>query len=357
MKRYGNLWEQVVDFSNLLQAARNAQRGKRFRPNVLAFNDQLEPQLIKLQHQLHTQTYHPGTYQTFEIKSPKPRMISAAPYRDRVVHHAVCAIIAPIFESTFIRDSYANRLNFGSHRALRRFTHFTRSSRHILQCDIRKYFPSIDHDILKSLLRRKLKCSKTIALLDLLIDSSNPQEPRNIHFPGDDLLAPLDRKRGLPIGNLTSQFFANIYMNGFDHFCKEQLHAPKYLRYVDDFALFSDNAILLTDARPQIEAYLGTHLRLMIHPIKSQQFETRHGANFVGFRILPNQIRVQSKSLKRGRIKVRELQHRYAKQDITWLQLQQSLKSWFAHLNHGNTHHLQQQISRALNPVEALEMG
>ena len=357
MKRYGNLWEKIIDFSNLMQAARNAQRGKRFRPNVLAFNDQLEPQLIKLQYQLQTQTYHPGTYHTFEIKSPKPRMISAAPYRDRVVHHAVCAIIAPIFESTFIRDSYANRINFGSHRALRRFTHFARSSRYILQCDIRKYFPSIDHDILKTLLRRKLKCSKTLELLDLLIDSSNPQEPRNIHFPGDDLLAPLSRQRGLPIGNLTSQFFANLYMNGFDHFCKEKLHTAKYLRYVDDFALFSDDATVLTNARPRIEEYLADRLRLMIHPIKSQQFETRQGANFVGFRILPNQIRIQSKSLKRGRIKVRELQHRYAQQDITLGALQQSLKSWFAHLNHGNTHHLQQQISRVLNPVEALEMG
>lgn len=353
MKRSGNLWPKIIDFSNLLDAAQKAQRGKRFRPNVLTFNYNLETELIQLQHQLRTHTYRPGAYTTFEIKSPKPRMISAAPYRDRVVHHALCTIITPIFESIFIHDSYANRVGFGSHRALRQFTRFTRSSRYILQCDIRKYFPSIDHDILKSLLRRKIKCPDTLRLLDLIIDNSNPQEPRNIHYPGDDLLTPLTRKRGLPIGNLTSQFFANIYLNGFDHFCKRELHTQKYLRYADDFAFFSDDATVLTDIRPKLETYLANHLRLHIHPIKSQQFETRHGANFVGFRILPHQIRIQSQSLKRGRIKLRDLQRTYAEQSITLTTLQKSLKSWFAHLNHGNTHHLQQQISSALRVPEA----
>lgn len=353
MKRSNNLWPSITDFSNLLDAAHKAQCGKRFRPNVLSFNYDLEAHLIKLQHQLNTRTYRPGPYTTFEIKSPKSRMISAAPYRDRVVHHAVCTIITPIFDRIFIHDSYANRVGYGSHRALRRFTRFTRSSRYVLQCDIRKYFPSIDHEILKSLLRRKIKCTETLWLLDLIIDNSNPQEPRNLHFPGDDLLTPLSRKRGLPIGNLTSQFFANIYLNGFDHYCKRQLHTQKYLRYADDFAFFSDDSAFLKDIRPKLETYLAQHLRLHIHPIKSQQFETRHGANFVGFRILPHQIRIQSQSLKRGRIKLRDIQRNYTHHLITLSTLQKSLKSWFAHLNHGNTHHLQQQISNALTIPEA----
>ncbi len=138
MKRYGNLWPQIIDFGNLLSAAQQAQKGKRFRENVLMFNYSLEWELEKLQAELTSKTYCPGAYRTFEIKEPKARMISAAPYRDRVVHHALCNLIVPIFERTFIRDSYANRLGFGTHRALRRFTEFLRSSRYVLQCDVRK---------------------------------------------------------------------------------------------------------------------------------------------------------------------------------------------------------------------------
>jgi retron-type reverse transcriptase len=256
MKRYRNLWEQIIAFENLLQASRQAQRGKRFNPNVLAFNDNLEAELHQLQHELATQTYRPGTYTTFQIRDPKPRLISAAPYRDRVVHHALCNIITPLIERTFIADTYANRVGYGTHKALQRFISFARSSRYVLQCDIRKYFPSIDHEILKAIIRRKLKCSDTLWLLDTIIDHSNPQEPVLEYFPGDTLLTPLQRRHGLPIGNLTSQFLANLYLNGFDHFVKEQIKARKYLRYVDDFALFSDDREFLAAARSAIEEYL-----------------------------------------------------------------------------------------------------
>lgn len=236
MKRYGNLWHQIIDFENLLEAARKAQRSKRFRPNVLAFNYTLEDQLLRLQHELQTQTYQPGDYRTFRIFEPKPRLISAAPYRDRVVHHALCNIIVPIFEQTFIDDSYANRSGYGTHRALRRFTKFARSHRLILQCDVQKYFPSIDHEILKAVIRRKIKCPETLWLIEQIIDRSNEQDPVLHYFPGDTLLTPNERRKGLPIGNLTSQFFANCYLNGLDHFVKEDLKAKCYLRYVDDFA-------------------------------------------------------------------------------------------------------------------------
>jgi RNA-directed DNA polymerase len=365
MKRHGNLWPQLIDFSNLLQAARKAQRGKRFRDNVLSFNYHLETELLNLQADLQNQTYIPGRYTTFEIKSPKPRMISAAPYRDRVVHHALCAIIGPIFDRTFIHDSYANRVGFGSHRALRRFAQFMRSSRYILQADIRKYFPCIDHEILKSLIRRKIKCRQTLWLIDQIIDHSNPQEIVDLHLPGDDLLTPLSHRRGLPIGNLTSQFFANIYLNDLDHFCKEELYARKYLRYVDDFALFSNDPEYLADARLEIEDYLATNLRLKIHPIKSQQFETRHGANFVGFRVIPTQdpfpraprIRVSQESLKRGRIRLRQQKAAYSNHSISSEAANKSLQSWFAHLNHGDTWQLQQQISGPLDFFEAPEVG
>lgn len=343
MKRYGNLWEQVIVFDNLLQAARQAQKGKRFRENVLVFNYNLERELPQLQADLRQQIYQPGAYRTFQIYEPKPRLISAAPYRDRVVHHALCNIIVPIFERTFINDSYANRVGFGTHRALKRFVDFARNSRYVLQCDVRKYFPSLDHEILKTLIRRKIKCPDTLWLIETIIDSSNEQERVIDHFPGDDLITPLARRRGLPIGNLTSQFFANVYLNGFDHFVKETLNAERYVRYVDDFCLFSDDWQFLADARSQIESYLVT-LRLKIHPVKSQQFETRHGATFLGFRVLPDRIRVRTENLRRARRRLRRLRTGYRTGTITQSQLNQSLQSWFAHLEQGDTWQLKQMI-------------
>lgn len=343
MKRHGYLWDDVTGFENLLLAARNAQKSKRFQAKVLNFNYNLEAELQQIQQQLRSKTYQPGAYRTFHITEPKPRLISAAPYRDRVVHHALCNVIMPIFERTLIADTYANRSGFGTHRALRRFTSFARSSRYVLQCDIRKYFPSIDHAILKGLIRRKIKCPDTLWLIDTIIDRSNEQEPSVHYFPGDDLITPALRRHGLPIGNLTSQFFANIYLNGFDHFVKEHLHATKYLRYVDDFALFSDDPSYLADARVAIETYLAG-LRLKIHPIKSQLFETQIGASFVGFRVLPDCIRIRSPNLLRARRRIRRLKRGYRSGRVSFDRLNQSMQSWGAHLKHGNTWRLRQRI-------------
>ncbi len=343
MKRYGNLWHQIIDWENLLLAASKAQKAKRFRDNVLAFNYNLEPELFKLGSELESKSYCPGAYKSFKIYDPKPRLISAAPYRDRVVHHALCNIIVPLIEKSFIHDTYANRVGYGSHRALERFIKFARSSRYVLQCDIRKYFPSIDHEILKQIIRRKIKCQDTLWLIDTIIDSSNPQEPVVEYFPGDDLLTPFLRSRGLPIGNLTSQFFANWYLNDFDHFIKEKLQVKKYVRYVDDFLLCGDERNFLTQARKEIEQYLAT-LRLKIHPIKSQLFETRHGVNFVGFRVLPDRVRVRNDNLRRARGRLKQLQADYARGKVPLPKLIERLQSWEAHIKHGDTYQLRQDI-------------
>jgi retron-type reverse transcriptase len=348
MKRYGNLYPQIIEFDNLFLAARKAQLGKRFRDNVLDFNFNLAGELIKLQQELKDKTYQPGAYRTFHITDPKSRLISAAPYRDRVVHHALCNSIVPIFERTFIQDSYANRVGFGTHRALRRFIDFARSTPYILQCDIKKYFPSLDREILKGLIRRKIKCPDTLWLIDTIIDNSNEQETVIEYFPCDDLLTPLERRRGLPIGNLTSQFFANIYLNGLDHFIKEVLRVSQYVRYVDDFALFSEDRNFLKEARTKIEEYL-VKLRLKIHPIKSQLFETKYSATFLGFRIFPDRIRVRNSNLHRGRRRLRKLQEDYAKGKINWSEVERSLTSWSAHLEHGDTWQLRKQIFSGLD--------
>lgn len=355
MKRYGNLWPQIIAFENLYFAARKAQKGKRLQENVLTFNYHLETEIQKLQSELQTQTYQPGSYYTFEIHDPKRRLISAAPYRDRVVHHALCNIIEPILDRTLISHTYANRLGYGTHRALKYFTYSCRSNCYILQCDIKKYFPSIDHLILKTTIRRKIKCPETLWLIDLIIDSSNPQEPVNAYFSGDALLTPVTRRKGLPIGNLTSQFFGNLYLSGFDHYIKEDLKVKGYLRYVDDFACFSDDLAFLQDIRPKIQAYLS-QLRLQLHPIKNQLFLTEKGANFVGFRILPDRIRVRNDNLQRTRRRFRRLQEDYSKGNISLEKLIHSIQGWESHLKHGNTYRLRQQIFNNLVFTTASDM-
>lgn len=212
MKTYNHLFQRICSYENLLNAARKAQRGKRFQTEVAYFNFHLEKELYRLQEELQTQMYRPGTYHEFYIYEPKLRKISAAPYRDRVVHHALCNVIEPIFDRTFIFDSYACRKGKGTHKAVNRFTDFSRKNSYVLKCDIKKYFPSIDHAILKTLFRRKIRDAQVLWLMDLIVDGSNLQEYVYDYFEGDDLLIPLTRKRGIPIGNLTSQFFAKVGM-------------------------------------------------------------------------------------------------------------------------------------------------
>ncbi|MCP4300601.1 MAG: RNA-directed DNA polymerase, partial [Gammaproteobacteria bacterium] len=213
------------------------------------------------------------------IKDPKPRRISAAPFRDRVVHHALCHEVEPIFERGFIHDSYANRCGKGTHAGVERYERFRGGAAYVLRCDIYRYFPAIDHLILKQDLRRRITSSGTLWLLDTIIDGSNPQEPVLLRFPGDDLLTPVERRRGLPIGNLTSQFLANVYLDSLDHFVKEILRCRRYLRYVDDFALFHDDAGQLQEWQDRIRAFL-TGRRLILHPEKTRIMETARPAEF-----------------------------------------------------------------------------
>ena len=343
MKRYGNLWPKVIAFENLLTAAIKAQRGKRFCGNVLEFNSGIEIELERLQSELTSRSYTPGEYRTFFIFEPKKRQISAAPYRDRVVHHALCNIIGPIFERTLIDQTYANREGYGTHRALKMFTRLARSRRYLLQCDIRQYFPSIDHAILKRLIRRKVKCNSTLWLIDKIIDASNEQHGERFYFPGDDLFSPHERRRGLPIGNLTSQFFANIYLSGLDHLVQEKMSWARYVRYVDDFALFADDRERLESARLEIENYLAG-IRLRLHPVKSQIFVASKGPAFVGFRVLPDRIRVRSDNLRRSRRRLRRYQKLYSTGELSTVKLRDCLRSWIAHLEHGDTWRLRQRV-------------
>lgn len=303
MKRYGNLWSTLVSFDNLYLAYRKAIRGKRMRPDVARFIVQAESELITLQEQLVQSVYAPGPYRTFYVYEDKPRLISAAPFRDRVVHHAVCNVVEPIFERSFIPDLYSNRPGKGQHQAVQRAQHFARTYRYVLKCDIQKYFPSIDHAILKRLLRRKIKCAPTLGLADLILDNSNPQEPVPGYFPGDDLFSPIQRRTGLPIGNQTSQFFANLYLNPCDHFIKENLRVHGYARYVDDFLLFSHSKAQIWDWKEALEEYLCAY-RLRLKPNATTLIRVADGVPFLGYRVFPQVILMNRKAILRFRRRV-----------------------------------------------------
>ena len=343
MKRHGRLWPGLVSFANLLAAARRAAAGKRSRPDVAFFLMNLETELFGLQRQLTQGTYAPGPYRTFRIYEPKPRMISAAPFRDRVVHHALTQMLEPLFERRFTKDSFACRCGLGTHRALERAKLGAKKYRFVLKCDIRKYFPSIDHEILMGLLCRVVKCKPTLELAGTIIAGSNPQESVMAYFPGDDLFTPWERRLGLPLGNQTSQFFANVYLNPLDYFVKHQFKPGVYARYVDDFLLFGDSKRDLNEMRSEIEALL-CNLRLNLHPRKSRVYRCREGVTFLGWRVFPDRARLVRGNLVRFRRRMRRLQQAYGENLIRPEEVQQRVRAWIAHAAHGDTWELRRQL-------------
>jgi len=343
MKRVGNLWPELISFPNLLRAAQRAAAGKRSRPDVAAFLLELEPQLARLQREIESGSYTPGPYRSFRVRDPKPRLISAAPFRDRVVHHALTQVLEPVFERRFSRDSFACRTGLGTHRALARAKEGARRCPCVLQCDIRKYFPSIDHQILKDLLARAIKCGRTLDLAARIIGASNPQEPVVAYFPGDDLFTPFERGRGLPLGNQTSQFFANVYLNPLDQHVARQLRPEMYARYVDDFVLFGESKAQLADFRREIESQL-CGLRLELHPGKSRVYRTADGFTFLGWRIFPQRARLVRGNVVRFRRRMRHLAAEYAQGGIGWDEIRPRVQAWIAHAAHGETWRLRQQL-------------
>jgi|SRR5215472_8599110 len=199
-QRHDQLFDGIANFRALHDAARRAVKGKRKKPAAAAFFANLERELLTLERQLRDGSYRPGRYTVIEVNDPKKRLVSAAPFRDRVVHHALCAVVCTIFEKGFIGHSFANRSDKGTHRAIGAYEYYRDRYANVLRCDVYRYFPSIDHAILKSIFRRRIACARTLALMDRIIDGSNPQEPVNLYFDGDDLFAPFARRRGLPIG-------------------------------------------------------------------------------------------------------------------------------------------------------------
>jgi len=345
-RRVDGLFDGIASFRALHAAALAAVRGKRAKPGAAAFMANLEKELLRLERELREGSYRPGSYTTFTVKDPKERYISAAPFHDRVVHHALCAAIEPIFERGFIHDSYANRVGKGTHRAIARYERYRDRFRHVLRCDVYRFFPSIDHEVLKRDLRRRIACAPTLALLDRIVDGSNPQEPANRYFAGDDLFAPFARRRGLPIGNLTSQFFGNVFLDPLDHFAREVLRAKGYVRYVDDFALFHDDPAVLRDWRTRIERFLARR-RLLLHPRKTQVAPTAEPARFLGLELHPGGLRrLPEENVRRFRNRLRGLRDRWRAKRVGREEAVCRVNSWVAHARHANTLRLRHAIFR-----------
>lgn len=343
MKRVGNLWPALVSFENLHRAATRALRGKRLRPEACDFFRDLERNLISLRRELESRSYSPGEYRTFWISEPKQRLISAAPFRDRVVHHALVQIIEPVFERRFIHHSYACRKGKGNHRALRRFVEWAGRYRYVLKLDIRKFFPTIDHLVLKSMLRRTIKDEGILWLVDQIIDGSNAQESVAQWFPGDDLLTTTTRRLGIPIGNLTSQFFGNVYLDPLDHFIAEDSRVGPYLRYVDDFAIFGDDKAELRSWRSAISRFL-LGLRLRLNEGKSRIRMLKEGIEFLGFVCLPDMIRLTSRNVVVARKRIRIMRHRFEQGLVEKRTVLKSYDAWCAHAAHGDTRGLRESM-------------
>ncbi|MBI4742937.1 MAG: RNA-directed DNA polymerase [Betaproteobacteria bacterium] len=344
-KRHSDLFAGIASFAPLREAALKAALGKRGKPGTAAFMANLEKNVLRIERALQDGSWQSGGYTEMELLEPKRRIVSAAPFRDRVVHHALCAVVGPVFERGFIDDTFANRKGKGTHRAVARYEHYRNRHRHVLRADIYRYFPAIDHAILKADLRRRIACPPTLWLLDTIIDGSNAQEPVNLHFPGDDLLTPLERRRGLPIGNLTSQLFGNVYLDALDHFVKEVLRAP-YVRYVDDFALFHDDAEALAGWRERIAAFLARR-RLRLHPVKTFVAPTAEAAEFLGYVLLPGDYRrLPEASVRRFRNRLRGLRDRWRAGSVAADEVVQHVQAWIAHAENADTWRLRHALFR-----------
>jgi retron-type reverse transcriptase len=338
MKVYDNLYASLTDFDNLYRAFHSAARDKRSDPAVTAFEYDLERNLLQLERELQDHTYRPGAYYSFTIRDPKRRLVSAAPFRDRVVHHALCAIVEPIFERTFIPDSYANRVRKGTHRALDRAQFFAQRYRYVWQGDLRQFFPSVDHEILRAILARKIADPDVRWLIDQIIHSGAgvlSDEYQLVLFPGDDLFA-ANRPRGLPIGNLTSQFWANVYLNELDQFVKRQLRCPAYVRYVDDTLSFSNSKRQLWEWKDALRDFLAG-LRVTLHERESAVYPVENGIPFLGFCVYPYHRRLRRRNGVAFARRLRGWYAELARGDLLLDELHTRVRGWIAHAEHGNT--------------------
>ncbi len=331
MKTYKNLYPKIYDFGNLHLAYLKARRCKRYRHDVLRFSANLEDNLIDIQNHLIWKTYRTGRYRFFTVYEPKERLIASLSFRDRVVHHALHNIIEPIFERSMIYDSYACRKEMGVLSGVQRTTRFLRDSTrrwgrvYCLKGDVKKYFPSVHHETLKQIIRKRIACPDTLEMIDRIIDST-----------GEEV--------GMPIGNLTSQLFANVYLSELDHFVKEECGVKYYIRYMDDFVILYDDKRVLKNLLESVDYYLRVALRLRLND-KTQIFPVGpRPIDFLGYRIWPEYRLLRKGNLRRTKRKLKKFARLYALGQISLLDVQPSIVSWIGHAQHADSWRVRNKI-------------
>lgn len=327
--RHGGLFDRVTSIPNLFSAARKALRGRGSRMPGAAFLADLETEVVALSHEMRSRTYRPGAYHYFEIHEPKRRIVAAAPFRDRVVHHAICRILEPIWERRFVADSFACRTGKGTHAGMRRALSMARRHPWVMGCDIRRYFPSVNHAVLLATICRVVADQRLIDLVRLILESHSQVEGA-VHEAGE-------AGRGLPIGNLTSQFLANVMLDPFDHFVTESVRPGGYVRYMDDFLIFGDSRGQLREFGRRVREQLAL-LDLEIHPDKYRLVRSRDGVDFVGFTVFADgRVRLRERSLKNFRRRYRHLLASVRRGQARPAEVTASVRSWVAHARHAHS--------------------
>lgn len=335
MKTYKRLYEKIVSFENLFAAYKTFRKGKRFKDDVLKFDYNYEAELLKLQEELMEHAYAPLSAHRFFVYEPKKREIVAACVRDRVVHHALCRVIEPIFDKRLIYDTYACRLHKGTLAAIKRFerfkrrllAHYSEDKIYILKADIQKYFENIEHSVLLELIGRKIADEEVIWLVKRILKSNNSS-------------------KGIPIGNLTSQFFANLYLNPLGQFIKHRLGFKYYIRYMDDFVLMDVSKDRIQQTKREIAVFLKERLKLNLHPKKQTISPLRCGVDFLGFKIFSTHRFLRKENVKRFRRRLKRIKRQFERGEITIGKIGLSIKGWIAHAKCGNTYNLRKKILR-----------
>lgn len=361
------MFETISSLENLMYSFYHARRLKRYYDVVCQFDFTLENNLIKLRNELVDESYTPLPYHHFIVTDPKTRHIAAPHFRDRVVHHAVVGIIEPLFEKRFITDSYACRKEKGTHFSMKRIKKFLTAARtyygkntdiFVLQCDIRKFFSSISWDILLKIIKRRISCPKTFRLIEKIITThktyqkscyfQNKASQMSLFLPDkgnnsdnllDEIVSIKDR-RGLPIGNLTSQLFANVYLNELDQFVKHILRIHWYGRYMDDFLFIHPDKQYLKEIKEQVGLFLKDKLKLNLHPHKVSIYNVNQGVPFVGYRIYYDHVLIRGSTLLRSQKRYRKKLRLVKLGKLTKEKLEQTEKSMIGHLKHANSYNL-----------------
>ncbi|MBN2788855.1 MAG: RNA-dependent DNA polymerase [Candidatus Delongbacteria bacterium] len=331
--KYKNIYNKIYEFDNLYSAYRKARKGKRNKKEVSEFEYDLESNLFKIQQELKNGTFRFSGYNEFVVTDPKERKISAAPFKDRVVHHAICNFLEPMIDKTLMHQTYACRYNKGSHRAISKAVEYVRKYKYVLKLDVKKYFFSIDHENLLKKLRKKISDKKLLSLIKLLLETHDTGQEYYMGFE-DDTLFDYARCKGLPIGNLTSQLFANFYLNQIDRLICEKLRIKSFVRYMDDIIIFTDSKLELADAFNEIEKYLGSN-RLKLNRNKSMLINLKNGLSYLGFHLYKGRIKILRSNLKRFIIKMRKYSRYLKDGKIQFESILMSLNSWLGFIGKG----------------------